>query len=175
MRTHTHTPARTHTHTHSCTHMHACTNTHTHSPIHTLTHTHIHIHTLTLTHTHTHTLTHTLSHSHTHTLTHTYCTWAASLHSTTLVLKWEVAALLCSARLLLTTKAAPTGRWMSVVRSGLNSISLACHTHQALVTKVSKLLEATTIISIGCTHASWTLVSVGSKYNFIKNLFIDNS
>ena len=39
---------------------------------------------------------------------------------------------------------------MSVVRSGLNSISLACHTHQALVTKVSKLSEVTAISSIGC-------------------------
>lgn len=52
-------------------------------------------------------------------------TFAASRHSITLTLKWELAALFASTQLLAITKTAPLGSLTSVALSGLNSISLA--------------------------------------------------
>lgn len=53
-------------------------------------------------------------------------TFAASRHSITLRLKWEVAALFISTQLLAITKTAPLGSFTSVALRGLNSINLAC-------------------------------------------------
>lgn len=53
-------------------------------------------------------------------------TFAASRHSITLTLKWEVAALFISTQLLAITKTAPLGSFTSVALRGLNSINLAC-------------------------------------------------
>lgn len=52
-------------------------------------------------------------------------TFAASRHSITLTLNWEVAALFISTQLLAITKTAPLGSLTSVALRGLNSISLA--------------------------------------------------
>lgn len=52
-------------------------------------------------------------------------TFAASRHSITLTLKWEVAALFISTQLLAITKTAPLGSFTSVALRGLNSINLA--------------------------------------------------
>ena len=55
-------------------------------------------------------------------------TCVASLHSATRVLKCPVAALLSSTQQLLMTNLAPSGNFMSVARTGLNSINFACTT-----------------------------------------------